>query len=64
MIEFSGLLRSNYSFLERWGWNYDERECRIRYSLLEMKVGVNLVRGKVAEVAAVVLQLRGLLLRQ
>lgn len=44
LIKAFYLLKYNYPFFERWGWFYEERDYKIRYSLTDLKKGLYLMR--------------------
>lgn len=50
MLEVQDVLKSNYMVLLKWGFYFEDRSDKIKYSLSYLRKNVRLVRKKIDEI--------------
>lgn len=64
MLELNDILKQNYEFIQKWGFDNEDRSDRIKLSLGDLKKDARLVKMKIEEVNIVLLELNKILERE
>jgi DNA-directed RNA polymerase subunit F len=64
LLELHEVLKNNYEYLQKWGFHYEDRMDKIKYSLLDLKKDIRLMRKKIIEINSALDKLRWMLKKE